>query len=106
MVIFFKAPKRFVDLQSPYFPNGYPNYMLYIKGENKPLVDPTHLDKTQHNLPTQVNVVSSILYGQWVLRLNSTYDGAFHPSKFFNFTVSWKGPHIFVQTRLSLIQYK
>ncbi|GFR96203.1 hypothetical protein ElyMa_006292200 [Elysia marginata] len=52
------------------------------KSEDEPLVGPTHLDETQHNLPTQVNVDSPILYGQWVLRLNSFYDGAFHSSKF------------------------
>ncbi|GFS23665.1 reverse transcriptase-like protein [Elysia marginata] len=63
--------------------------------ENEPLVGPSHLDETQHNLPTQVNVDSPILYGQWVLRLNSFYDGTFHPSKCFNLTISWKRPPIF-----------
>ncbi|GFR92876.1 retrovirus-related Pol polyprotein from type-1 retrotransposable element R2 [Elysia marginata] len=88
----------------PYFEEK----MVHRIHKNERLVDPSHLDETQHNLPTQVNVDSPILYGQWVLRLNSFYDGAFHPSKCFNLTISWKRPPIFCpnQTIVETIQLR
>ncbi|GFR78600.1 hypothetical protein ElyMa_003998700 [Elysia marginata] len=73
-----------------WFRNGAP-----YEGEKKPFVDLLKSQGPRHFLEILVAVDSPILYGQWGLRFRSFYDGAFHYSKFLNFTVSWKGPPIF-----------